>query len=147
MALPEFRKERCELSFKWMVYRHEFNAKKIVEYNIFNHGLFKENVDKALKECKTREEFAEALKRELFYYFGYKAEHEVVITSWVPYIGMSELDRLNAEREKRLKEYNQDPHRLYVCPDVREKVDVYSQVMLNFDVFVDYVWSHAAIKN
>lgn len=123
-----------------MVYRHDFNAKEIVEYNIFDHERFKQDVYKTLRECKTRREFAEALKRELFYYFGYKAEYEVVITSWVPYVAMRELDRLNEEREKKLKEYGKDPYRLYVCPDVGERVDIYSQVMLNFDVFVDYIW-------
>lgn len=80
------------------------------------------------------------------YYYWSKAEHEVVITSWVPYITMSELDRLNTEREESKKKYARDPYSLYVNPRVGEKVDVYSQVMLNFEVFVDYVWSHKKSK-
>ena len=100
-----------------------------------------------MKKCETKDKFAEELRRSLFYYFGSKCEWEVVITSWVPHITISELDRLNAEREETLKKYNRNPYSLYVNPEVGEKVDVYEQVRLNWNVFVDYVWSHKRSKN
>lgn len=124
------------------MYRYDINGKSIQKFNIFDHGRFLEDVKKDLKKCDTKEEFAEELRKDLGYYYWAKAEHEVVITSWVPHITMSELDRLNAEREKTLKEYDREPYSLYVNPDVGEKVDVYEQVRLNWDLFVDYVWSH-----
>ena len=131
---------------KWYVYQHDFNGKKIETFNIFNHGRFREDVEKCLKKYKDKDEFAQKLRSSLMYYFWSKSEWEVVITSWAPYITMSELDRLSAEREKTIKEYNREPYRLYVNPDVGEKIDVYDQVMNNWDVFVDYVWSHKPTK-
>ena len=124
------------------MYYHNFNGKSIEKFNIFDHGRFFEDIKKDLKKYDTKEEFAERLRGHLFYYYGSKCEWEVVITSWVPYITMSELDRLNAECEETLKKYNREPYRLYVNPDVGKKIDVYEQVRLNWDLFVDYVWSH-----
>ena len=139
-------KEGDKLNLEWNVYTHDFNSKEIKIFNIFNHGRFLDDVKKDLKRYKTKEEFAERLRGHLFYYYGSKCEWEVVITSWVPHITTSELNRLNAEREKALKEYNREPYRLYVNPDVGEKVDVYSQVMLNFSHVIDYLWSHKRSK-
>ena len=86
------------------------------------------------------------MRRHLFYYYRSKCEWEVVITSWVPHITISELNRLNEERERTLKEHNREPYSLYVNPDVGEKIDVYEQVMLNWNLFLDYVWSHKKVN-
>lgn len=134
------------VKLEYYVYRHNFNGKSIEKFNVFDHGRFLEDVKKDLKKYDTKEEFAERLRGHLFYYYNSKCEWEVVITSWVPHITMSELDRINAEREKTLKEYNREPYCLYVNPDIGEKVDVYSQVMLNWHLFVDYVWSNKRSK-
>lgn len=131
---------------KWYVYYHDFNGKKIKPFNIFNHGRFREDVEKNLKKCETKEEFAEKLRRDLFYYFGSKCEWEIVLTSWAPRILMSELDRLNAEREKTIKEGHREPYSLAIRPDVGEKIDVRDQVINNLDIFIDYIWSHKPTK-
>lgn len=125
----------------WNAYYRDFNGKKIKTFNIFSHDRFREDVDEYFKKYKNKEEFAEHLRRSLFYYYGSKAEWEVVITSWVPHITIDELNRLNTEREKALKEYNREPYSLYVNPDVGKKIDVYEQVMNNWDIFLDYVWN------
>ena len=145
VALPDI-KESDKLKLEWNVYVEDWNAKKIKTFNIFNHGRFLEDVKKSLKECESKEEFAEKLKGHLFYYYNSKCEWEVVIASWVPHITMSELDRLNAAREGALKKHNRDPYSLYVNPNVCKKIDVYSQVMLNFSHVVDYVWSQKRSK-
>ena len=131
---------------KWYVYYHDFNGQKIKTFNIFKHGRFREDVEKYFKKYKDKEEFTEHLRSSLFYYYCSKAEWEVVVTSWVPHITMSELDRLNAEREDTREKYNREPYSLYVNPNVAEKIDIYDQVMNNFDIFVDYVWSHKPTK-
>lgn len=135
------------MKLEWNVYTHDFNSREIKTFNIFNHGRFLEDVKKDLKKYNTKEEFAERLRGRLFYYYGSKCEWEVVITSWVPHITMSELDRINAEREESKKKYDRDPYSLYVNLDVGAKVDVYEQARLNWDVFVDYVWSHKKSKS
>lgn len=146
VALPDINKESDKLKLEWNVYTHDFNKNEIKIFNIFNHGRFLEDVKKNLRKCEKKKEFAEELRKDLAYYFWSKAEWEVVITSWVPHITMSELDRLNKEREDSFKKYNREPYSLYVNPDVGEKIDVYEQVRLNWDLFVDYVWSHKKSK-
>lgn len=99
---------------KWNVYHYNINKKKIESYNIFNHYSFREYVKKAVRECFIKEDFVEQLKSELRYYFWSKSEWEVIITSWV-----------GGDREKDAV-----------------KIDVYNQVMMNFDVFANYVWTN-----
>jgi hypothetical protein len=126
---------------KWNVYIENINSNEIKVFNIFDHCSFREDVEKYFKKYKNKEEFAEHLKRSLTYYFWSKCEWEVVITGWIPHITMEELDRLNSEREKTLKEYNREPYRLYVNPELGIKIDVYNQVMNNWDIFLDYCWN------
>ena len=132
---------------EWNVFREDINKGKIIIYNIFQHGRFSEEVNKLLKTKLTKEEFTKQLRRELQYYFWGKAEHEVVITSWPPNIDKNELDRLNAEYERYHTDYGRYPYVINVCPDVGEKIDIYDQVYgLNWNIFVDYVWSHKKEK-
>ena len=132
---------------EWNVYYHDFNKQTIEKWNIFNHGRFAEDVKKLLKEGVAKEEFAEKLKGKLFYYFGCKAEYEIVITSWVPHIDRKEFYRINAEYDEYYKKWGEFPYRMYINPDVGEKVDIYSQVELNWDIFVNYVWSYKEKEN
>lgn len=98
---------------KWNVFYHDFNARKITTYNIFDHGSFYEDVQKALQECDTKEKFERKLKTNLRYYFWAKSEWEILISPWI-----------GNDRDKKLK------------------VDVYEQVMNNWEVFLDYVYGH-----
>ena len=124
----------------WNVYREDFNQRAIVEYNIFDHGGFAQDVNKLLKEDTTKDEFTEQLKRSLRYYFWGKSESEVVITSWPVYIDKTELDRLNITYEEYNNKWGHYPYKINVVPDIGEKIDIYSQVMMNFDIFVDMIW-------
>ena len=97
---------------KWYVFRHNLNAQRIERWNVFDHSRFREDVQKHLKKCQSREEFAEALRRELFYYYGSKSEWELLFYPWC-----------GGRDTKPLK------------------IDVYEQVRANWEKFVDYVWS------
>ena len=134
------------MKLEWNVYVEDFNSREIKVFNIFNHAKFNEDVKKALKKFDNKEEFSEEVRESLAWCYWSKCEWEVVITSWVPHITISELDRLNKERENTKKIYSREPYRLYVNPEVGEKVDVYSQVRLNWNLFVDYLWSYKRSK-
>ena len=97
---------------EWFVYYHDINAQKIVPFNVFRHAAFLEYVQKHLKKCTERDEFAEKLRKELQYYFWSKSEYELILHPWCGSRNMEEV-----------------------------KIDIYNQVMLNFNIFVDYVWS------
>ena len=100
-------------SLVWNVFRYDINKREIVAYNIFNHAGFVEDIEKMRKNKITSVDFKDRLKQVLMYYFWAKCEYEVVISSFPP--------NENAKDEK---------------------VDIYSQVMLNFDIFCDYVYSN-----
>ena len=99
---------------EWNVYYGDFNSKKIKAHNIFNNTGFIKDCEEAYKKCKdNKEEFLERVRLALMYYYWSKCEWEVIIDLW--------------------------PHRGGFDG---EKVDVYSQVMLNWHVFSEYVWNN-----
>lgn len=102
---------------EWYVFYHNFNAQKIERWNVFDHGRFREDVKKHLKKCQSREVFVEDLRRELMYYYWCKSEWEVLIYPWC---GGRDTQPL--------------------------KIDVYTQLMLNWEKFVDYVWSQKGVR-
>jgi len=98
----------------WNVYIEDFNSKSIDIYNIFRHAGFYNDVKKYTRKCRDdRNGFAEEIKRSLMYYFWSKCEWEVILSGWPP------RDDFHAE-----------------------KIDVYAQVMMNWDRFMDYLWEN-----
>lgn len=94
----------------WNVLAEDFNTHEIVSYDIFSHYSFVSDLKKALKKAKDEEELLEMVKSDLRYYFWAKCEHEIVVD------GLFDKDG----SEKR-------------------KIDVYEQVMLNWDQFARYL--------
>lgn len=97
---------------KWNVYRWNINRRQIEIFNIFDHGRFRDDVEKLLSEDIEKDEFEEQLKRELRYYFWAKCEYEIGISDWICFLG-----------------------------DHVRKVDIAEQVENNWVIFVDYVWN------
>ncbi len=134
------------MKLEWNVYVEDWNAKKIRTFNIFNHSRFCEDVKKALKKFDNKEEFAEEVRKSLAWCYWSKCEYETVITSFPPRIAKEELDRLNNEFKNDTNKYGHEPHSVWVSPVIGKKVDIYEQVRLNWNIFVDYVWSHKRSK-
>lgn len=99
---------------KWNVYVYSFNSRQIVTFNIFDHERFKNDVLKIPKKIGFGDFnlFKEQLRRELMYYYWCKCEWEIIISPWPTHDNDPEI-----------------------------KVDAYSQVMLNFDIFAEYVFN------
>lgn len=123
----------------WNVYKHDFNSEQIKLFNIFDHSRFTESVKELKRKKLPKEEFADRLKREVMYYFWSKYEYETVVTTFPPRITNGELDKAIAERDRRLREYGQCRSSIQITPEEYIKIDIYDQVRLNWDVFVDYV--------
>lgn len=102
---------------QWNVYNYDMNQHKMRVFDIFKHGRFTADVEKNLKKCADKAVFAEKLNSDLMYYFLCKAKYEILISAWVGGNGNEE-----------------------------ELIDIYQQVMLNWDVFLDYVWSHKSVR-
>ena len=102
----------------WNVYVGDFNNGTIEIYNIFNHYSFKEDCKKIAKKfAKDKDGFTEGIKHSLMYYFWSKCEWEIIIEQWP----------VSEKQNSRFKD---------------EKVDVYDQVCLNWDIFIEYLWNN-----
>ena len=99
---------------EWNVFIHNINRKEIENYNIFNHGSFREDIVRAAKEYDNKEEFLKYVKSSLMHHFWAKAEYEVIIAPWC-----------GGDREKDAK-----------------KIDIYDQVTNNWDIFSEYIWNN-----
>lgn len=126
---------------KWNVFMENFNLGKIEIFNIFNSARFYEGVKKLVKKNLQKDEFSKELKSELMYSFWGKCEYEIIIADYPTFITVKELERLNEER-KNDDEKNKKRYRYGVNLDVEKKVDIYEQVMLNWSVFLEYVWEN-----
>ena len=106
---------------KWNVIVEDLNRRCFVTYNIFDHGRFADDCADDLKEAErsqnpsdAKDLFFDRVRRNLAYYFQHKAEWEIMIYPLIP-----------------SKYYS-----------LSKKMDVYSQVMMNEDLFLNYVWEH-----
>jgi hypothetical protein len=125
----------------WNVF-NERNG-KIFPINLFEYNYrFVEDLLKIKAKYKdSYAEFANEVRQRLQYYYWSKSEYETVITSWPPYIESEELHRINSEKEKRIQE-NSNFYRTSVNLTVEYKIDIYTQVMLNWDRFIEYLWTN-----
>lgn len=64
---------------EWFVYNYNINKHEIEVFNIFKHGGFAKYFGKLIRTIKDKAEFAEAVRKELFYYYGSKTEWELVV--------------------------------------------------------------------
>ena len=100
---------------EWYVYTEDFNRHCIEKHNVFDHYRFKEDIKKIYKKHKNDfDSFSEEVRKSLMYFYWSKCEWEIVLTSFFPRENFRE-----------------------------EKIDVYEQVMLNWDNFIKYVWEMA----
>lgn len=97
----------------WNVYRYSLDEKKIVVWNIFDSYSFYEKFGKIIKKKYEKDVFAKEVKSALFNCFNGRYEHEITICNYPK----SDNDKEDLQ------------------------VDVYEQVMLNFDAFIDYLYS------
>ena len=103
----------------WNVYVYNFNNRGIETRNILGKEsvIIRDVLEKAKSEYKENvpdyDKFKEEVRNVVMYYYWAKCEWEVIISAWPP--------------NENAKE---------------EKVDVYSQVMLNFDIFYNYIYTN-----
>ena len=102
------------MSLEYNVYVDDFNSRTIKVHNIFDHVHFVIDCAKDIEKLKDdRVAIEERVKSHLMYYYWSKCEWEIILLGWPP-------------REE----------------DGGAKIDVYDQVMLNKDIFFDYIWDH-----
>ena len=119
-----------------------YNRKDIETFNIFDHLSFYKEVINITKEySQSKEIFRDKIITALCYYFWCKCEYEIIITTFPTYVSNEGLKKMEADRDKYIRDYGRCK---FVHPylDTELKVDIYTQVMMNIDHFIDYLWSH-----
>ena len=99
---------------EWNVYIENINKREIEVYNIFKYGKLEKEFKNLKKKYKdNREKFEEEIKHQLMYRFWSKCEWEIILSDW------PSSNRFNDK-----------------------KIDVYGQIELNWDRFIDYIWNN-----
>lgn len=125
----------------WNVFIEDCNKKQIVVYNVLNRVIVEEIINRTLG-INDKDKFAEEVKSVIMYYYWARSEWEVVITDWPPHITNEELNKLNLEQEQHYQQSGSYAYSNIFSPAVGKKVDVYDQVNLNWNIFIDYLWNN-----
>ena len=125
----------------WNVYKHDFNSNKIEKFNVFNSISFYNSLYDLKKKGKNYLDFAKELKYLVMYQFWSICEYEVVITSWPVYMKSEELERLYNDWQSRK---SQGDKLGIILPNLETelRIDIYEQIMVNYDKFAEYVWNN-----
>lgn len=116
------------------------NNNKVEVYNILSHPSLKNTIKESAKKYTKFREFADSIRSTLMYLTWSKCEWEIVVTSWPTFVENEELDKMVKEREEHKEKWGKSTVRSSVNLSVEKKIDVFTQVMLNWDAFIDYVW-------
>ena len=82
---------------KWNVIVKNLSTGRISPYNIFECADFRIAVEKLISQKYDKTRFLEELDREADYCFRNQIEWETFFTTWPPYIGAEEINRIIKE--------------------------------------------------
>lgn len=139
-AFKPYKEDKSKLV--WNIFNKENG--QIVCINLFEYNwvFLRDGLLEAKKKYKDNfEAFADHIRRWLSHEYWSRSEYETVITSWPPDVKSEEIDRLVKERAERLEKYG-NFYRESVNLEVGYKIDIYTQVMMNWDRFIEYVWNN-----
>ena len=136
--------------FSWIVKIFDCNAQKIKDYDILKYR--EDDIKKLKKKYTTKEEFAEALRRECMYRFWSKAEWELIIEciedSRVilrPWCGCYNPDEVKID----VTDDTSFDWQGFAAEHIRKqivknkaKIDAWDQIKYRWDEFVEYVWEY-----
>jgi hypothetical protein len=94
----------------WNVVYYDLNEKDFGIYNVLNPSILNE-IKERTKHIDNRKEFSEEVSLICMYHFWSKCEWEIVLREWC-----------GGDNAKEMK------------------VDVYDQLVMNWNRFIDYLW-------
>lgn len=132
---------------KWYVYNYNHTTEELTSFDVFSTMII-QDIQKLKasyrKELKLHNEdkdvskwiekykntvFSEELRKVVAYRYWSKYEYEISLTTYPPYLA----EGLSVEHATRHQEAKLE---------TSKRIDVYDQIMLNFDVFRDYVFEN-----
>lgn len=116
----------------WNVWFCDLSGKNIEQRNVFNlsctfNNDFEKLVKRVKKENLSKKDFEDAFRRICLYSYWAKREYEVCIADLPWFSHYDDAEKIKEGYARWVK--------------VAEKVDVYTQLLMNWDRFVDYTWA------
>ena len=148
------KKKKMAADLEWYVYRYNSNKNKIEPFNIFRQVGFAEDVDKARKKYKVRDEFIEQVRKGLMYYFWSKSEYELIIqlednrVFLLPWCGCRNPEEVAIEADKSDFDW-EDFAIFHIGKQIygnKAKIDIYDQVMWIWGDFCNYVCRELGVE-
>ncbi len=127
----------------WNVWLEDTAKKTIIAYDVFKGGYWQEIINKLMHESINKAEFAEKFKAKLKYQYWSRSEYEISLTSWPAYVEVTRLEDLKKSVDFEKQQWGTQPDRVAVPLTVARKIDIYEQLLLNWDPFINYVWENA----
>lgn len=128
----------------WNVFTIDMNSDEVEVCNLLTKNWYMWNeIRDILKKNKniTIDEFADKVRSALMYMYWSRFEFESVITSFPPYVDEDAIKELNEEYQKRIERYGKF-YQTQVNLKTGVKIDVYTQVALNWTAFIQYLWNN-----
>lgn len=125
----------------------EYNVYVEINNNIQIYNIFKsvkfykcliEDTNK-YKKFKNVAEYKEDVIRSLKYSYNSKAEYEIILAGWPPLINAENVSKLQEEISEHDLKYDWKQKAINVNLLSEKKVSVYDQIMLNFNIFFNYI--------
>lgn len=133
--------------FSWLVTHYDCNGNRICQYDVLK---YRENdIKKLKKKYNTKEDFAEALSREMHYYYWSKAEWELIIeltddnrVFLSPWCGCRNPEDVKIDVTSREDFDWVRFAQKYIQRGNDAKIDVWDQLEFRFNDFVTYCWEY-----
>ena len=109
---------------KWNVIVKDLSTGRIGSYNIFDCADFRIAVEKTIAQKYDKTRFLEELDREADYCFRAQIEWETFFTTWPPYIGAEEINRIIKEFYLNREQVVPMPERIEVNLETKHRIDV-----------------------
>ena len=144
MAKREFK------PLTWLVKNYLIGTDGLWNYDVLEYR--EKQIKQLKKRCSTKEEFAEAMRRELQWQYWSRCEYEVIIEIddnnriWLkPWVGCSDPEKVKIDvtddgsfdwRGFATKHIDSQIYKTHA------KIDVWDQIEYRWDEFIDYVWNY-----
>lgn len=135
----------------WLVKNFDCHAQKITDYDVLKYR--EDDIKKLKKKCSTKEEFAEALRREMQYIYWSRAEYELVIEIdenghiWLnPWCGCYKPEEVRIDVTDDASYDWRSFAEEHIGKQIHKnkaKIDIFDQLTFStrFDELVTYLWT------
>lgn len=137
----------------WLVTYYDINANKIEYCDILK--CREDDIKKTKKQCSTKAEFSEKMRREFMCSYWSKCEWELIVEIdnggriWLkPWVGCREPENVHIDVTDRDDFDWKDFAEVHISKQIyknKAKIDVFDQIEWRWSEFIDYCW-HTRMK-